>query len=673
MDLRYYGKSGMRDHDWGSAMTFAPNLARSPVFFDGELANPVRFREAISSLHDVVIGDLKFHKKDKTAYKAWLEQQAHAETKLRHEIHDKEKLAVARRLTGKPISKSLESDFHRLHSLYWVARRKWAAELSQNDPALFRALVPCDPVVTVAPDVVMFECFAKDESSYGCLSVDRDAFKGAEDAGLGTTNVDYSLALFEHFQTIRTYRPTRLLVDPAGFEVVAGSGAAATLREEKIDLPGSWLRGFGQLQAAMALPARRVELSTDVVYSLLAFMRRHREKTGPRSLKFLLTPGKPVQIEIEPFGVVLTSRGRLYDGPVAEHIKVWGRRRLMAFARALPLAEYFDVQLLGTGLPSVWVARCGEMRLTLALSGWTANDWTGGSALDQHFAGFTSHPGAIDRVARHLEVARSATLAELVGVAGEDDKVVLGSLHELAKRGQLAYDFAGAIYRWRPIMDAALSDAVLGPEPEETREGKRLVTAVKIERKESLFAKIVSLGSRRPAPAPLPKELVIGKVGKTSCEAVFDPDGVLTKAKCTCSYFHKMGLRGGPCRHLLALRLFVMAKREPTIPVARLVVQPPSRAMIVLMLTAELVDAAGPKLDDALDAMWLDARTGVATWRTAPQPSRAPRTPRAVMLSDKVVGEIQDAAARLDVSVSTIVESAWRAVRTNSTPPASRN
>jgi hypothetical protein len=43
------------------------------------------------------------------------------------------------------------------------------------------------------------------------------------------------------------------------------------------------------------------------------------------------------------------------------------------------------------------------------------------------------------------------------------------------------------------------------------------------------------------------------------------------------------------------------------------------------------------------------------------------------MLSDKVVGEIQDAAARLDVSVSTIVEAAWRAVRTNSTPPASRN
>ena len=41
-----------------------------------------------------------------------------------------------------------------------AARRQWARELSVNDPELFRHLVPCDPVVTVAPDVVFFEAFA---------------------------------------------------------------------------------------------------------------------------------------------------------------------------------------------------------------------------------------------------------------------------------------------------------------------------------------------------------------------------------------------------------------------------------------------------------------------------------------------------------------------------------
>lgn len=551
LDLRYWGKSGMRDVAGGAAMTFEPNLSRSRVFFDGELADPVRFREAISALHAVVVGDLRFHKKDRSAYQAFLVARAKDEQDLRTATRDRVKVAEAQRLAKSPMSPTLEADFRAMHRTYWHARVRWAGELAANDPALFRALVPCDPVVTVAPDVVMFECFAKDEASYGCLSVDRGAFRGAEQAELGTTNVDYSLALFDHFQTLRTYRPTRLLVDPTGFEVVTASAGA--LREEKIDLPASWLRGFGQLQAAMALPARQVELSVDVVYSLLAYLKRHREKTGPRALAFVLAPGKPPQIVIEPWGVTLTSRGKLYDGPIAETIKVWGRRRLMAFARTLPIAERFDVSLLGSGLPSVWVARMGEMRMTIALSGWTANDWAGGSALDQYFAGFEAREATVDRLANHLEVARSATLAQLVAITGETEKIVLGSLHALAKRGQLAYDFAGGIYRWRPILPVALSESMLGPEPEEIVSGKRLATSVTIERRDRVGA----------------KQLVVAKVQGTSCEGLFDPDGVITRAKCTCSVFFRMRLRAGPCRHLLALRIAVLANAAP-LPIARI-------------------------------------------------------------------------------------------------------
>ena len=34
--------------------------------------------------------------------------------------------------------------------------------------------MPCDPVITVVDDVVFFECFSADESSYGCLTINRD-------------------------------------------------------------------------------------------------------------------------------------------------------------------------------------------------------------------------------------------------------------------------------------------------------------------------------------------------------------------------------------------------------------------------------------------------------------------------------------------------------------------
>src|SRR6185436_16795572 len=402
LDLRYLGKSEIQSSGSGATLHFSPNLARPKVFFDAELVYPLRFREAMSALHDVVVGDLRFKKKDRSAYEAWKKQQAEEEAELKKKLSDKAQMRELARIAKEPLPPNLEADFRRLHRIYWDARVRWANELSRNDPELFRHLVPCDPVVTVAPDVVYFECFSKDESAYGCLSVDRDALK-SRDAGLGTTNVDYSLALYEHFQTLRSYRPTRLLVDPSGFEVkVEGRD---DYREEKIDLPSSWLRGFGQLQAAMTLPSRRVDLPVEAVYSILAHLKRHREKTGPRSIRFQLAPGKAPVLVLDPWGITIPCRGKVADdvpriaagvgstaggpyrsapaiaaatAPIAdrpEEIKIWGRRRLFALARVLPLCERIEVRLLGTGMPSIWIAHMGEMRLCLALSGWTANDW----------------------------------------------------------------------------------------------------------------------------------------------------------------------------------------------------------------------------------------------------------------------------------------------------------
>ena len=252
VDLRYAGRSEVRELGSAQALAFEPNLARPKVFFDGELLHPVRFREAISCLHEVVVGDLKPPKKDRSRHRAYLEQRNEEEAAVREVIADRAKKEELARIAKEPVPPNLEADFQRLHRVYWSARVRWANELALNDPELFRHLVPCDPVVTVAPDVVFFECFAKDESAYGCLSVERDAFRPAGDVGLGTTNVDYSLALYEHFQTLRTYRPTPWWIH--GFESRLRA-RAGTVREDRSS--PSWLRGFGRLQAAITLPARR--------------------------------------------------------------------------------------------------------------------------------------------------------------------------------------------------------------------------------------------------------------------------------------------------------------------------------------------------------------------------------------------------------------------------------
>ena len=61
MDLQvaYLGRSGLRRTAGGVAVSLAPNLRRDRVSFVGTLRSPLRFREAVSALHDVVVSDLR--------------------------------------------------------------------------------------------------------------------------------------------------------------------------------------------------------------------------------------------------------------------------------------------------------------------------------------------------------------------------------------------------------------------------------------------------------------------------------------------------------------------------------------------------------------------------------------------------------------------------------------
>jgi len=641
LDLNYLGHSEITTGPGGSSLTFAPNLSRPKVFFDAELQKPLRFREAMSALHDVVIGDLRFEKKDRAAHTAWKQQQAQEEAELRRALTDQAKLRELTKIAKEPLPPNLEKDFRRLHRQYWSARVRWANELASTDPQLFRHLVPCDPVVTVAPDVVFFECFSKDESAYGCLSVNRDALSAGE-AGLGTTNVDYSLALYDHFQTLRSYRPTRLVVDPTGFEVkVEGR---EDYREEKIDLPPSWLRGFGQLQAAMTLPSRKIEVPVEAVYSILAHLKRHREKTGPRSLRFRLTPGKTPVIVLDPWGIEIPCRGPVVEddgqsGPMAgqgayrsaplrvgagvtEEIKTWGRRRLFALARILPLAERIEVRLLGSGLPSIWIAHLGEMRFILALSGWTANDWTAGGNLEMLAASTRVDTRVTDRALHRLEQDQVATLGALSEATGAPSSTLLPSLHQLAKQGQVIYDFAVDAYRYRQVMPVALSEAVLGPEHPELAEGRKIARdkQVKVLREEALS------GGRR---------LYVFKAMDTSAEAVIDADGAFKQAKCTCSFFFKSRLRAGPCRHLIALKLAVLESGAPPPPPPPLAPAP-----------APVIAAPPPVASDKVSP-----RAGA---------TRGPaRREEVVSFARVVLDDVKVRADAADLGLSEVVEEAW--------------
>ena len=83
LDLSYFGRSRVEKRADAMALMLPPNLSRAPVSFEAELARPLRFREAISALHEIVVGDLRWKPKDHTAYKTWLKKQAEQESLIR--------------------------------------------------------------------------------------------------------------------------------------------------------------------------------------------------------------------------------------------------------------------------------------------------------------------------------------------------------------------------------------------------------------------------------------------------------------------------------------------------------------------------------------------------------------------------------------------------------------
>jgi hypothetical protein len=371
------------------------------------------------------------------------------------------------------------------------------------------------------------------------LTVDRAAFTHEQDVALGTTNVDYSWDLYEHFQKLRSYRQTQFQIDPAGFSVA--TEGSADYREEKIELPPSWLRGFMQLQAAQSFPMRRIVVPREALYSLLAYLKRHKARRSPRGLRFELEPGKPVHMVLEPWEQRIILRDTIYQGKRSEAVRTWGRDRLRVLGRLLPLLERAEVFLLGTGLPSFWVAHLGEMRLTLGLSGWTTNDWTAASALDQIAPPAEPSNEVVADIAATFKTNPAQTFAQIRQKTGAADAFVAVGLNRLALLGQVIHDLPAGLFRWRQVMPVPLAMDHLGPENPETVAARDIVARRSVS---------VAKDTRRPDGL----RVLEGRADRHEVALVLDADDRILRGQCNCSHHFKSGVRRGPCRHLQALR-----------------------------------------------------------------------------------------------------------------------
>jgi hypothetical protein len=533
---RYYGATSASTSAEASQFSFAPDTLREPTFFTGEVADHLPFREAISALHHVVVSDTRFKPKDRTAYFAWLkdhEQQLLAEAMAQKE-EIKPRIEVLRRE-----QEEIHKQTNKIMAPFYAARKRYFDWLYKQDRD---AWIVLDPVITVHPDEIFFECFSLDESSYGRLSCDHETFKRIGEISYGTTNIDYSHALYDEFQKIRSYRTTSLAIDPSGFQVQ--TIGEVLYREEKIDLPDSWVRGFLQVSSAMALPAHTVDLHPVDMHNILARLAARKERHGPRSLRFFLEPGSPVRVLIEPWGEVLTFRRSIYKGSAAAEIRLWGRRRLAILGRALPLARSVRLHLLGTGLPSFAVVDYGGLRFTLGLSGWTANDWSRAGQFDLLAPRAPVDDATAGAVFDALKSRYSATVAELAAATGFESAIVAAVLTAYTQAGRVMYDLDKKVFRLRELSRDPLPVAALRFASQQEANADRFIAANLVT--------VESIGERDARRVITGQVLDNAKPYKPMI--VLDNDDRLVEARCDCYFYGHNKLMRGPCEHMLALR-----------------------------------------------------------------------------------------------------------------------
>lgn len=535
-NYKFKGNSGVNSSNTQTDMSFAPDLNREPTFFVSKLRDSLNFREAMSALHDVVVSDMRFKPKDKSDYKAWLESQEKvwlAELVAEKEKHQEQYERVQKELTA------IRTQEDKILKPYYDAQRKYFNYLYKNDYDKWFVL---DPVITVHPDEVFFECFSQDESSYGKLSCSYDTFKEIEEHSYGTTNIDYSDKLYAEFQKIREYKETTFTIDPSGFEVE--TELADEFKEEKIDLPDSWVRGFLQISSAMTMEKSSFTLHPMDMYNILLMLKRNKERKSPRSLRFILQPDKPIEVLFEPWGKKLIFRRSIYTGKKAQEIRIWGRRRLFILERLLPVAKSFKVSLLGSGMPSFWEADLGGMVFTLGLSGWSANDWSASANFD-----LMSPRAEVDSVTsqkvfnalskNHVESATS--LSQRLGL---DKPIIESALGIYAQQGRVLYDMHKTTYRVRELSGEPLPMDKLQFSNEREEKASNFV-----------LANLVTLGKTYQQEEQTEIHgSVVDNATTYSTTVVIDNNMKLIDASCNCWYFGQNKLHKGPCEHILATR-----------------------------------------------------------------------------------------------------------------------
>ena len=423
-----------------------------------------------------------------------------------------------------------------------------------------------DPVITVHPDRVFFEAFSQDQSTYGLVIADRALFEPSGEVRHGTTNVDFTAWLWAALAEMRSSRETFFRVGPEGFEVATtGSGGRF---EEKVDVPDAWVRGFLQLQGAMAMPGTRLSVRPVDLLAALRFLRFTKAKMSPRALRYEMEPGQDAVLMLEPWEERIPLHGAGHTYAEKRTIRTWGRRRLQLLDPLLPYADGVDVYLKGRALPSFYAVKLPGVTFLLGLSGWTSNRWTGTGGFDLLVP---PREGADlpDRVLALLREKYALSVDEASSRLGADRPGVSRALASLCAAGRAIFDVERREFRHRELFSKPVDLERMYPPDPRREEAEALVARGQVQVQSSEPRETRKKQRLKGPDGMLYREVVLrdwvvmGTVAtQTGVELVLNDEDRLIFGRCGCDFFQEHLLNQGPCVHLLALLAVAKPQRQ---------------------------------------------------------------------------------------------------------------
>ena len=397
------------------------------------------------------------------------------------------------------------------------------------------------------------EVFSKDEGCYASLSFDHSFFASEGQVQYGTTNIDFSPDLAQGIEQIRSFRETQLTIGQQAVGLTSQTAEAlpnSEVIEKRINVPQSWLRGFLQVQSSAQLAADVFYLKPLDLYNALRYLRLHADVKGKRrGLRIELEPKQAPRLVLEPHDVVINGSAEAYQGKVAKVVRLWGRRRLQLIKRFLPYTQSIEVRLLGNGMPSFWILRGEGMTLTVAITGFTASNWSQALNFDLLLPRRADSLATLKTVTSHLQSVWVAPLNEIANHTGLEVVACRAALQQACQQGLVTYDAAHQVYRYRPLTEQPLDMSQF-----QFRQPAEKLAYDLLSRPTAISALTLNLIPQEGVEISATITVKEDKREYLS-QLKLNEEGQVSKASCSCHQIMQHGLSQGACSHLIALRL----------------------------------------------------------------------------------------------------------------------